>query len=80
MTLVLTHPLEGYFYRRDGRIGTYSVSHEVIPMSLARPRDLYFSLYERMGILTADEMQRPTSVLVSRRTRFSIHMPPRQCS
>jgi hypothetical protein len=77
MTLVLTHPVEGYFHRRDGRVGTYSVSHQVIPMNLARPRDLYFSMYERLGILSADEMQRPASVLVSPRTTFAIHMPPR---
>jgi hypothetical protein len=77
MTLVLTHPVEGYFHRRDGRVGTYQVSHPIIPTRVARPRDLYFSLYERLGILTRDEMQNPASVLITRRTEFSIHMPPR---
>jgi hypothetical protein len=77
MTLVLTHPVAGFFHRRDGRVGTYSVWHEVIPMHVGEPRDLHFSLYERLGILSAEEMQRPASVLLSRRTVFTIHMPPR---
>jgi hypothetical protein len=77
MTLVLTQPLVGYFRRRDWRVGTYSVSHDLIPLRLARPRDLYFGLYERLGIMSRDEMQLPSSVLISRRTDFSIHMPPR---
>jgi hypothetical protein len=78
MTLVLTHPVDGYFRRRDGVLGTYAVSHAVIAFHLARPRDLYFSLYERLGLLSPDEMQRPLSALIARRTEFHIHMPPRR--
>jgi hypothetical protein len=78
MTLVLTHPVTGFFHRRDRHLGTYSVSHAVIPLQSAQPRDLYFSLYERLDIMTAAEMQQPASVQLSRRTLFSIHMPPRR--
>jgi hypothetical protein len=77
MTLLLTHPVAGFFHRRDGRVGTYRVAHDLSPLTLARPRDLYFSLYERLGILSREEMQRPASVLLARRTSFTIHMPPR---
>lgn len=80
MTLVLTHPIEGFFRRTDGRVGTYSVSHDVIPSTVAQPKDLYFALYERLGIMTPADMQHPHSVLVSPRTVFSIHMPPRAIS
>jgi uncharacterized protein YqjF (DUF2071 family) len=78
MTLVLTHPVDGYFYRLDGRVGTYSVAHEVLPLTVAEPVDLHFDLLERLGVLDAEAMQRPHSVLLCRRTKFHIYMPPRR--
>ena len=34
-------------------------------------------LFERLGLLTAREMERPHSVLVASRVLFHVHMPPR---
>jgi hypothetical protein len=76
-TLVLTHPVKGYFNRTDGRLGTYSVWHEEIPLTAGRPVNLYFSLYERLGLLTKEEMARPHSVLICPRTTFEVHLPPK---
>jgi len=76
-TLVLTHPVTGYFYRTDGRLGTYSVWHAEIPLTVGRPVNLYFSLYERLELLTRDEMARPHSVLICPRTTFEVHLPPK---
>lgn len=78
MMLILTQPLDGYFYRLDGAVGTYSVSHPLLQLTHAEPKDLYFELLERLGVLTADEMQHPHSVLLTRRTEFHIYMPPRR--
>lgn len=78
MTLVLTHPVDGYFYRLDGTVGTYSVSHERLQLTRARPRALHFSLFERLGLLSRDEMGKPHSVMITQSTRFDIHMPPRR--
>lgn len=77
-TLVLTHPVTGYFYRLDGALGTYSVSHPVIPLTAGRATDLHFGLLERLGVLNAPEMQAPHSVLLCPRTTFRIHMPPKR--
>ncbi len=79
MVLVLTHPVEGFFTRLDGRLGTYSVWHEQIPLTIGRAGHLYFSMYERTGLLTRDEMQHPHSVLICPQTEFVVHMPPRPC-
>jgi hypothetical protein len=76
--LILTHPVDGYFYRLDGKLGTYSVSHERMELTVAEPIDLYFGLLERLGVLTAEEMQRPHSALICPETLFRIHMPPRR--
>jgi len=78
MTLILTHPVDGYFYRLDGALGTYSVSHDRLELTEAEPNDLYFGLLERLGVLTQFEMQHPHSVLVCPETTFRIHMPPRR--
>lgn len=77
-TLVLTHPVDGYFYRLDGKLGTYSVSHDVLQLTTAEPLDLRFDLLERLGVLTAEEAQHPHSALVSYETTFHITMPPRR--
>ena len=78
MTLILTHPVDGYFYRLDGELGTYSVSHDLLGLTVAAPRDLYFGLLERLGVLTGPEMQHPHSVLVCPETSFHIYMPPKK--
>jgi len=76
--LILTHPVKGYFYRLDGRVGTYSVWHEQIPLTEGRANRLYFSLYERLGLLTPEEMQHPHSVFICPRVTFDVHLPPRR--
>jgi hypothetical protein len=76
--LILTHPVKGYFNRLDGRLGTYSVWHAEIPLTVAEPEALYFSLYESRKLLNQDEMMQPHSVLLCPRTTFDVHMPPRR--
>lgn len=77
-TLILTHPITGYFTRLDKRVGTYSVWHEQIPLTVGKAKRLYFSLYERLGLLSPEEMERPHSVLICPRTTFEVHLPPRR--
>jgi hypothetical protein len=77
MLLILTHPVEGYFYRSDGRVGSYSVWHEELRCTVGRPRELYFSLYERLGLLSKDEMRQPHSVFICPETVFTVRLPPR---
>lgn len=74
--LVLTHPVTGFFYRLDGQLGTYSVWHEEIPLTVGKAQGLYFSLYEQLGLLSRAEMLQPHSVLICPRTTFEVHLPP----
>lgn len=77
LVLILTHPVNGFFYRTDGKVGTYSVRHDIMNLTMAEPVDLHFSLYERLGLLTASEMLKPHSILLCPEIRFAIQMPPR---
>lgn len=75
--LVITHPIDGFFYRLDGRTGGYGIWHDIIPLSVAHPTQLYFSLYERLGIMSKEEMQEAHSIYLCPRILFEIYMPPR---
>jgi len=79
-TLILTHPVDGFFYRTDGAVGTYSVSHDVLELTEGEPVDLRFDLLERLGVLTREEMQSPHSILITPQTNFHIYMPPKRLS
>lgn len=76
--LILTHPVDGYFYRLDKKVGTYSVWHEEIPLTVGKAKHLYFSLYERLGLLSRDEMQKPHSVFICPKVQFDVHLPPKR--
>lgn len=76
MQLILTHPVDGYYYHADRRVGGYSVWHDVIPCTIGRARNVYFGLYERLGLLSRDEMQQPHSVLMCPETEFQVRLPP----
>ena len=75
--LVLTHPVDGYFYQLNGRLGGYSIWHDIIPLTNAKPRDLYFSLFETLAIMNRDEMQQPHSIFLCPSIEFDIYMPPK---
>lgn len=75
--LILTHPTQGFFHRTDGRLGTYSVWHKELEITAGRSNGIYFSLYERLELLSKDEMNKPVSIFLCPRTVFQVILPPR---
>jgi len=72
----LTHPLAGFYHRRDGRLGTYRVWHKQLRV---RPAELVFArfgLLTRMNLVTEAEQQLPHSVLIEPINEFTIYLPP----
>jgi len=76
--LVLTHPLVGYYHRRDGRLGSYSVWHDRMAPTLGRCVQASFPLLERLDLVSAADQARPYSVLLQDRVDFTIYLPPRR--
>jgi Uncharacterized conserved protein (COG2071) len=76
--LVLTHPLAGYYTRRDGRLGSYSVWHERLDLHRGWARHAQFDLFGKLGLVTSGLV--PHSVLIQQRTDFIIQLPPRRIS
>jgi hypothetical protein len=75
---VLTHPLDGYYRRRDGHLGTYSVWHERLTPDAGRVRTARFGLLDRLGLVPFAEQQHAHSVLIQPSTEFLVRLPPRR--
>jgi uncharacterized protein YqjF (DUF2071 family) len=72
----LTHPLSGYYTRRDGKLGSYKVWHDRLKLTPAKVEDANFAVLERLQIASAQEQLSPYSVLVQLQTEFTIYLPP----
>ncbi|MFV0547754.1 MAG: DUF2071 domain-containing protein [Limnobaculum xujianqingii] len=74
----LTHPLNGFFYRRDGKLGSYQVWHKQLNVSPGRLINARFDLLSRLGLVTESEQQFPYNVLIDPINEFTVYLPPRQ--
>jgi hypothetical protein len=73
----LTHPLTGFYHRRDGKLGTYRVWHKRLNVRPATLLSANFGLLTRMGLVTESEQANPHSVLVDPMSEFTIYLPPK---
>lgn len=71
----LTHPTLGWYRRRNGLVGTYSIWHPVMRPRHFTATGARFPVFERLGLITRDTP--PHSVLAQPSLRFDIHTPPR---
>jgi len=77
MMLILTHPIKGAYYKLNGEIGTYKIAHPKMELKLGQAKQLYFSLYEKLELLTKDEMNKPFAIFYLNDIRFDIELPPK---
>lgn len=75
----LTHPLAGFYYRRDGKLGTYRVWHKELAVRPARLKRAKFALLARMNLVSEAEQASPYSVLIEPLNEFTIYLPPKLC-
>ena len=72
----LTHPLAGFYYRRDGKLGTYRVWHKELQVKPATLKAASFALLSKLEIVKESEQQNPYSVLIEPINEFTIYLPP----
>jgi hypothetical protein len=72
--LVLTHPLDGFYARPNGRLGRYAVWHERLRPRLGVARRARYAVFEDLGLVAPD--QAPHSVLLQRSIEFDVLLPP----
>lgn len=73
----LTHPLRGYYYRRDGRLGSYHVWHDKLRVHHGQLLSANFGLLTRLGLVSLEDQQHPHSVLLDPLAAFTIYLPPK---
>lgn len=73
----LTHPLAGFYHRRDGKLGTYRVWHKKLDVAAASLCSANFGLLSRLGLVTLEEQQSAHSVLIEPVNEFTIYLPPK---
>ncbi|MCB1143273.1 MAG: DUF2071 domain-containing protein [Leptospiraceae bacterium] len=76
--VILTHPLKGYFYRRDGVLGSYSIWHEKMNPSLGRAKKIEIPLLNSLGLVSMEDQNHPHSILFQRNIDFNVYLPPRR--
>lgn len=71
---VLTHPMVGWYRRRRGGLGRYSVWHPVLELEACAAPEARFEVFERLGLI--EPGQAPHSAVVARTVHFDVHTPP----
>ena len=75
--VVLTHPLRGFYHRRDGRLGSYHIWHDRLELTVGSVRSARFGLLDDLGLVPFSDQGSPHSVLLQHETDFFIYLPPR---
>ncbi|MDO4795130.1 MAG: DUF2071 domain-containing protein [Brachymonas sp.] len=76
----LTHPLRGFYHRRDGQLGTYHVWHDRLHVHPGELLTARFGLLDRLGLVSVQEQQCPHSVLIEPINEFTVYLPPQVVS
>lgn len=72
----LTHPLAGFYHRRDNKLGTYRVWHKELEVKPAKLKSARFKLLSNISIVKEEEQNTPYSVLIEPINEFTIYLPP----
>lgn len=75
---LLTHPTVGVFYRRDGRLGSYSIWHDRMQLTVGEAEVASFPLLDRLGLVEEGALDRIHSVMIQPAVEFTIYLPPRR--
>ncbi len=76
---ILTHPVIGYYsLANKNKLGTYEIWHPKMNLKEGIANNLYFELFEKLGFLTKEEMNKPYSILITPKIEFDILLPPKK--
>jgi Uncharacterized conserved protein (COG2071) len=76
--VLLTHPLRGYFFRRDGALGSYAIWHDRLQPTAGRVIEARYPLLDALGLVPQDDTAAIHSVLIQKAVDFTIYLPPRR--
>lgn len=74
--VLLTHPLRGYFFRRDGLLGSYAIWHPRLMPTRGTATVAEYPLLDRLELVARGDRRGLHSVLIQRMIDFTIYLPP----
>jgi hypothetical protein len=74
----LTHPLRGYFHRRDGTLGSYAIWHDRLQPTTGRLVSASYPLFQSLDLVVDGDLGAVHSVLIQKCVDFTIYLPPAQ--
>lgn len=72
---ILTHPLQGFYFRQDGQLGSDSVEHDRIAVTAGQLIEGQFDVLRRLNLWNGF-VSKVHSVLLCPQTEFIIQLPP----
>jgi uncharacterized protein YqjF (DUF2071 family) len=75
-SVLLTHPLRGYFFRQDGSLGSYGVWHARAQMTIGKVQEASYPLLQKLGLVEDGDHSGIHSVLIQPSIDFTIYLPP----
>jgi len=73
----LTGPMMG-FMGSNGKLRSFRISHRALEVRPARLKSIEFSMPINNGLITADKLRQPDSVLMVPHAQFTVYLPPRR--
>lgn len=74
--VLLTHPMRGYFFRRDGALGSYRIWHDRTEPTVGEVQDAKYPLLQRLELVAEGDRENIHSVLLQPSIDFTIYLPP----
>jgi uncharacterized protein YqjF (DUF2071 family) len=74
--VLLTHPLQGYFFRQDGALGNYAVWHDRANLTVGIAQEARYPLLQQLGLVEDGDLRSIHSVLLQPSIDFTIYLPP----
>jgi uncharacterized protein YqjF (DUF2071 family) len=74
--VLLTHPLHGYFFRRDRTLGSYTIWHQRTMPTTGQLQAATYPLLQSLDLVEAGNINDVHSVLLQPAIDFTIYLPP----
>lgn len=74
--VVLTHPLQGFYFRRDGGLGSYRIWHERMRTTAGQAVKAKYPLLSEYGLVPLGDVRNVHSVLLQHEIPFTVYLPP----
>jgi hypothetical protein len=78
--VLLTHPLRGYFFRKDGALGSYAIWHDLAKPTVGALEEAKYPLLRQLGLVEYGDRNDIHSVLLQPSIDFTIYLPPSRIS